>query len=248
MLESEFWALVDQSREAAGGRVGAQARELERLLTGRSAEDLIAFDRIFQTLRVRANRYDLWDAGFLVDNGMGDDGFRDFRAWLISRGRTVYEFVLADPENLADVPGARAGEVNGELFSYAVDAAYEATHKADLPSEGPFDEEPEGESVDDEDIPLRLPRLYAAVRDQWEEPSGSASRKHDETSSTDDESLFEAELAKLARLRDSLPGAGGPEISRRSSTAIPCPFCGVELPDSGSLREHMRSAHPPRPS
>jgi hypothetical protein len=165
---TEFWTLVDQARAASGGSIDVQAQELERLLTGRPADDLIAFERIYRELHVQANRYDLWNAGFLIDNGMSDDSFRDFRSWLISRGQAVYEKVLADPESLADVSDARAGEVSGEIFGSAVYDAYENTHGCDLLSEGPFDEEPEGEDVEEEDIPRQLPRLYATVRGQWE--------------------------------------------------------------------------------
>jgi hypothetical protein len=36
----------------------------------------------------------------LINGGMSDDGFTDFRYWLISRGRDVYERALADPDSL----------------------------------------------------------------------------------------------------------------------------------------------------
>jgi uncharacterized protein DUF4240 len=44
MDDTEFWLLLDRSREARE----AQEVALERLLAGRSREELIAFDRIYQ--------------------------------------------------------------------------------------------------------------------------------------------------------------------------------------------------------
>src|SRR5262245_12955539 len=117
MDELEFWSLIDRSRAIASGDVDKQEAELERLLIGRSVEDLVAFDRILYELhRVAHGRDDLWDAGYLIDGGMSDDSFSDFCDWLITRGRQVYELALADPDNLADVPDARPGNVRAEGF------------------------------------------------------------------------------------------------------------------------------------
>jgi len=35
--------------------------------------------------------------------GCSDDGFKEFRSWLVSKGRTVYEAVLAEPDRLAEI-------------------------------------------------------------------------------------------------------------------------------------------------
>jgi hypothetical protein len=58
---------------------------------------------------------------------MSDDSFMDFRAWLISRGRAVYETVLADPDALADaVPGLIVGEGHSaELYGAVAAELYE---------------------------------------------------------------------------------------------------------------------------
>ena len=39
----------------------------------------------------------------MCENGCSDDGFIDFRAWLIAQGREVYLAALADPDSLTDV-------------------------------------------------------------------------------------------------------------------------------------------------
>ncbi|MEO5978010.1 MAG: DUF4240 domain-containing protein, partial [Chryseolinea sp.] len=40
-------------------------------------------------------------AAYTIHSGCSDDGFADFRGWLISRGKSVYENSLSSPDNLA---------------------------------------------------------------------------------------------------------------------------------------------------
>lgn len=48
MTETDFWHLIDQSRDAVGGDLDEHGPALERLLEGRSREDLEAFARLFE--------------------------------------------------------------------------------------------------------------------------------------------------------------------------------------------------------
>jgi hypothetical protein len=156
MDETEFWSLIDSSR------TDEHAFRLQELLTGRSVKDLEDFARIYRTLRTRAQHFDLWSAGYLLANGMSNDGFVYFRDWLISYGRDVYERALADPDSLADVPDPRVHGVEDEQFGYAVYDAYRDTYGDELAWPGPSDEaEPRGTRFEHEDLPDRLPRLYA---------------------------------------------------------------------------------------
>jgi hypothetical protein len=154
MDEEEFWALIKQSD-------GDETR-LEDLLRTRTAEDLQAFDRIYREQLVRAYRWDLWGAGYVINGGMSDDGFEYFCDWLIGRGRAVFEHALADPDALADVPAAEEGEVEAEELRYAVQKAYEDAFGEELPDSGVrFPEEPAGEEWDEDDLDRLFPRLTA---------------------------------------------------------------------------------------
>ena len=62
-------------------------------------------------------------AGIMKEYGCSDDGFIDFRAWLIAQGREVYFAALADPDSLADV--VPYGDCCFEQLSYVGDYAYE---------------------------------------------------------------------------------------------------------------------------
>lgn len=171
MVEAEFWNLIDEARAAAGGDVDAQADELLERLAGRSERDLEGFARIYKRLHVRAYRHDLWAAGTLIDGGMSDDAFSDFRDWLISRGSAAYEAVLEDPDNLVDVPGLRCGEITAESLHGVMYDAYENAVGRRLPRGlGPgIPSEPAGEPLETpQDFTRSLPRIVARVRHRYD--------------------------------------------------------------------------------
>ena len=76
-------------------------------LKGRLSEltwnEVIEFQARFDEAIASANFIDLWGAAYLINGGCSDDGFRDFRVWLVGRGRHAYEHALRAPDSLADV-------------------------------------------------------------------------------------------------------------------------------------------------
>ena len=56
-------------------------------------------------------------------DGCSDNGFIDFRDWLIAQGLEVYMAALKDPDSLADIPAY--GGYCFEFLSYAGDSVYE---------------------------------------------------------------------------------------------------------------------------
>ena len=59
----------------------------------------------------------------MCGNDCSDDGFIDFRAWLIAQSNEVYLAALADPDSLADVEAY--GGCQFEEFTYVGDKALE---------------------------------------------------------------------------------------------------------------------------
>jgi hypothetical protein len=175
MDETEFWALIDRSRAGAEDDPDEQAEQLRELLTGRTSEELQAFDRRYRERLVAAGTWDLWAAGYLLRGGMSDDGFDYFCDWLISRGRETFERVLRDPDALAGVPGAadEETETEAESLRYAVQEAHEETHHDELPfaDDMPVLGDPAGEEFDEDDLAglaRRFPRIWALVEDMYE--------------------------------------------------------------------------------
>lgn len=172
MDEDGFWRLVD---EVWAGEANITPGVLDRL-TARL--ERLSYDEVDQCLRWfdvahrQAYTWDLWAAGSLIQDSMGDDGFTDFRSWVIAHGRTVFEGALADPDTLADLHWRNDLEDMGLAEHYAARIVDEwsTRHRHD-PETGYWQapqEQPTGEEFpedDDEWFAARFPRLWAAVRD-----------------------------------------------------------------------------------
>ena len=71
-----------------------------------------------------AYKYGLWTAASVMEkHGCSDDGFIDFRAWLVGQGKAVYMAALKDPDSLANAPPYQESEFDG--LAYAGGVAYE---------------------------------------------------------------------------------------------------------------------------
>lgn len=168
-----FWKVIDDAYRADGAE---HFEALKRRLAELPIDELIGFQVRFDELMDAANRIDLWGAATLVNGGCSDDGFHDFRAWLIGRGRHVYESALKDPDTLVDV--LDGDPVDGFGLDVAAVRVYEEKtgaddfytrldrEESDLPPPPP-----EGDDWDFEDMAEmqrrfpKLYRIYAAVRD-----------------------------------------------------------------------------------
>jgi hypothetical protein len=102
MNEDSFWQIIEEcfSRGNPDERLEAYVARLEEL----PHEEVVEFQRVLNSVMVRAYRWDLIGAACFLGCGQSDDGFEDFRAWLISLGRETFENVLADPDLIVTFP------------------------------------------------------------------------------------------------------------------------------------------------
>ncbi|MEU8969530.1 DUF4240 domain-containing protein [Streptomyces monashensis] len=167
MDETEFWELIDASREGAEGDAEEQADLLVDRLLQLEPDLVLDFARHFEARYNRAYRWDLWGAAWVLLDGASDDAFDFFRCWLIGQGREVFEGGLHDPDTLADLLGEFDEEIDGdgEELGYAADEAYEQLTGTVAPELGiaPAPAEPEGTSIDFENeavLSERYPKLW----------------------------------------------------------------------------------------
>jgi hypothetical protein len=172
MDETEFWELIDTTREAAEGDPEEQAELLVDRLLQLDPESVLDFARHFEARYNRAYRWDLWGAAWVLLDGASDDAFDFFRCWLIGQGREVFEGALHDPDSLADLLDEFDEEIDGdgEDLGYAADEAYEQLTGTVAPDLGipPAPAEPVGTPVDFEDesaLAERYPRLWYRFRE-----------------------------------------------------------------------------------
>lgn len=121
--KDSFWSLIDQAREQCGQDQDAFYQWLQDCLMALGPEQAMIFDSFVHGYRDAAYKYGLWIAADIICDGCTDDGFMDFRGWLISQGRDVYMAALKDPDSLADIP--TQGRCYLEDLSYVGDYAYE---------------------------------------------------------------------------------------------------------------------------
>lgn len=171
MDETEFWELVDDTREAAEGDPEEQADLLVERLTQKDPDSVLDFARHFESRYNRAYHWDLWGAAWVLLDGASDDAFDFFRCWLIGQGRHVFEGAVHDPDSLADLLDDFDEEIDGdgEELGYAADEAYEqltGTVAPDLEIPPP-PPEPEGTPLDfenEDQLAERYPRLWERFR------------------------------------------------------------------------------------
>lgn len=99
-----FWNLIHEAKNACEQDMDAMLAYLKDRLVSMGPAQAQNFHDIIHAYEDLADKYGLWDAaGIMKEYGCSDDGFIDFRAWLIAQGREVYFAALADPDSLADV-------------------------------------------------------------------------------------------------------------------------------------------------
>ena len=179
-----FWRLIREARDSCGQDMSAMVWYLKGRLVSMGAEQAQNFHDITQAYEDLAYKYGLWDAAeIIMEYGCSDDGFIDFRAWLIAQGKEVYLAALADPDSLANVEAC--GDCCFEELSYVGDYAYEqltgksaydhtdwnkyefllAELEQDIVYRGGIEFPREGA-----ELKQFLPRLCAKHPDRWREP------------------------------------------------------------------------------
>jgi hypothetical protein len=157
MDENGFWDVVELSRADSQDEQEAKLRSiLKKLPIG----EVLAFDRIFNTMRFKAYTWDLWAAAYIINGGCSDDGFEYFRCALIAAGREHYEAALRDAESLAD--WVEGGDFEFEALGYVAPGVFREKSKTkEFPQHNlTFPKNPTGEPWEEDDLEARFPQLW----------------------------------------------------------------------------------------
>ena len=97
-----FWKLIQSAKETCGQDMDAMMDFLKDRLVSMGPEQAQNFHDILHAYQDLADKFGLWDAaGVMKEYGCSDDGFIDFRAWLIAQGRDVYLLRRSSPTRTA---------------------------------------------------------------------------------------------------------------------------------------------------
>lgn len=125
MNKETFWKIIDDARNSGidPNDHAAMQNATEKELLKYPSEEIAAWHRIQQFYHETAYRRGLWAACTATKSHDTDDGFIDFRFWLIAQGHEVYLRALHDPDSLADLDFP-AGTADFEAFGYVAQDAY----------------------------------------------------------------------------------------------------------------------------
>jgi len=164
--KQQFWQIIDRSAKEAGADRDSHVAALRKELEALSPDDIVGFQRCFDECMAEAYSWDLWGAAYIIGGGCSDDGFIDFRSWLISKGQDTYDRALRDSETLADVIVDTSDDCQFEEFQYVASQMWERKTRKDLSRFPTFDSEypesPTGEewSEEGDDLERRFPKLW----------------------------------------------------------------------------------------
>lgn len=124
MDRETFWNVIDAvNSRVDGGDQEAILEATQKKLLEFSVADIARWHEIKGVYMELAYRNDLWAACAATGTHCSDDGFMDFRSWLISQGRDVYMQALQDPDSLAEVEIPKEG-ADFEAYGYVALNAY----------------------------------------------------------------------------------------------------------------------------
>lgn len=166
MHKTQFWQLIDQSRLQATQLNQTHAQALTDLMHALPVSDVVDFENLFTHYFHQAYDWKLWGAAYLIHGGCSDDGFMDFRAWLIGQGEAMYKAVLGNPDVLAqsiDDEDDLFVLESQDIWSVASAVYQERTGKDSMgtDSNAEFPSEPKGQPWQEDDLVRLLPNLAA---------------------------------------------------------------------------------------
>lgn len=182
-----FWRIIDavNSEVKPSDQEGILRATQEKLLNY-SPREIAAWGSIQRYYKELADTSGVFAVSCCLNDYMSDDGFMDFRMWLISRGKEVYTAALQNPDSLADLDiledtrfesygyvandaykKAARGAVRGDLYDAMKRYPLTEAQKADLHAEiGYFHHR-----VTNENAETHLPALFKKYLEPGASPS-----------------------------------------------------------------------------
>lgn len=95
-----YWQIIENSLQDAD-TLEQQEDNLIEELSHLTAEDIIGFRLRTEFFMFQSYSNELWCAASIMNDGCDDDGFQNFRLWLISQGKQIFTDAMVDPDNLS---------------------------------------------------------------------------------------------------------------------------------------------------
>lgn len=103
MNKDIFWAMIEKAKTVSAGNLEMMATNLKEQLLELTIDEVIDFDHILHSYMSFSYKNGLWSIASIIKDHCTDDGFEDFRLWLIAQGKEAYFAALKNPDTLADL-------------------------------------------------------------------------------------------------------------------------------------------------
>lgn len=121
MNEQQFWNLIDLHLNDC-----ESYEDLKKNLCQLGKDEIISFKSILMGKLVQSCSFPLLAANFVISSYVSDDGFKEFRAWLISKGENRFLDAVNNPETIASwLKRDDVDAITGEALLVVADDAYE---------------------------------------------------------------------------------------------------------------------------
>lgn len=134
MDEDQFWNIIQDCKAGSDGDYDQQQVLLERALRQLAPEEIILFANRFKHLRGQANTWELRGAIHIIQTGCSDDGFYDFREWVIAQGKDFYYKTTENPETLMEVEADQIVGVDLDGLGYVPEISFQDLTGQKMPS------------------------------------------------------------------------------------------------------------------
>lgn len=167
MDRDTFWQMIESARQTSSGDLEAGSQVIIDALSQKSEAEIIEFYIIYKTLLNETYLADLWNVCVLIGCGCNENGFLNFRNWLMAQGKETFYQAVHDPEALMSiVTPENRHQIRYEGFSYIALVAYENKFGYELEDvELPAPVHLVGEQLEEEKLSGKFPKLAAKLGD-----------------------------------------------------------------------------------
>ncbi len=100
MTREEFWAIINSTLEAKDQK--EQFKLIKAEVSKLNAAEILTFSEIMRGLQCKSARWEIWGAGRIIKGYCFGKNFESFLLWIISKGQSVYENALINPDSLVE--------------------------------------------------------------------------------------------------------------------------------------------------
>lgn len=133
MSREEFWQLLAWAIGKRRGKLDRAVAKMDQHLRSLPAAEIEDFARHYAGLQNEANTPAILEAAFIIGCGESNDGFMDFRRWIVWQGEQEFAQIVANPDYLGTYQ-PKSDPLEQWYCEYEPLSAYEAVTGNELDS------------------------------------------------------------------------------------------------------------------